>query len=139
MNSAYVSRVVDLTHPEKNLIYNKTHEQALEALKNGDLEEVRKIDGQFALVSVEGRSIRMARSIGRPIRYFIAKLEDGPCLVVGERIDAIYEHLKKEGLVLLPEFLPLPEIPDRSIPHSVIFHRWHRSRISVRSRFLGPC
>ncbi len=93
-----LSRVVDLTHPEKNIIYNMTHEEAVETVKSGDVKKIREIDGQFALISVEGKSVHMARSIGRPIRYFIAKLVDGPCLVVGERIDDIYEHLKSEGL-----------------------------------------
>ena len=93
-NHQYISRVVDLTHPEKNIIYNMSHEEAVEIVKSGDSDKIREIDGQFSLISVEGKSVHMARSIGRPIRYFIAKLEDGPCLVVGERIDAIYDHLK---------------------------------------------
>jgi len=97
-NHQYVNRVVDLTHPEKNTIYNMSHEEAVEIVRSGDIKKIRKIDGQFALISVEGKSVHLARSIGRPIRYFIAKLEDGPCLVVGERIDAIYNHLKSEGL-----------------------------------------
>lgn len=98
MNHQYIERVVDLTHPEKNVIYNMSNEEARELLRSGDPEAVRKIDGQFSLVSVEGKSIKLARSIGRPLRYFIAKLVDGPCLVVAERIDTIYEYLKKEGL-----------------------------------------
>jgi asparagine synthase (glutamine-hydrolysing) len=97
-NNQNISRVVDLTHPEKNIIYNMGHDEAVEIVRAGDTRRIRQIDGQFALVSVEGKSVHMARSIGRPIRYFIAKLEDGPCLVVGERIDAIYDHLKSEGL-----------------------------------------
>jgi asparagine synthase (glutamine-hydrolysing) len=40
----------------------------------------------------------MARSIGRPIRYFIAKRPSGPELVIAERIDVIFNYLKKEGL-----------------------------------------
>jgi len=98
MNHQYIERVVDLTHPENNVIYNMTNDEAREILKSGDAEAVRKIDGQFALLSTEGKTIRMARSIGRPMRYFIAKLVDGPCLVVAERIDAIYDYLKQEGL-----------------------------------------
>ncbi len=97
-NFQYISRVVDLTHPEKNVIYNMSHEEAVEIVKSGDAKKIREIDGQFALISVHEKSVHMARSIGRPVRYFIAKLEDGPCLVVGERIDAIYNHLKFEGL-----------------------------------------
>jgi len=98
MNSQYVSRVVDLTNPEKNVIYNMTHEEAVNIVRSGDVDAVRKIDGQFSLISVEGKTIRMARSIGRPIRYFIAKRQAGPNLIIAERIDVIYDYLKKEGL-----------------------------------------
>jgi asparagine synthase (glutamine-hydrolysing) len=98
MNNKYVSNVTDLTNPEKNVIYNMTHEEAVNIVKEGDVNAVRSIDGQFSLVSVEGKTIRMARSIGRPIRYFIAKRPEGPELVIAERIDVIYNYLKKEGL-----------------------------------------
>jgi asparagine synthase (glutamine-hydrolysing) len=94
----YVSKVIDLTNPEKNVIYNMTHEEAVSVVKSGDVQAVRKIDGQFSLVSVEGKTIRMARSIGRPLRYFIAKRAVGPQLVIAERIDVIYDYLKKEGM-----------------------------------------
>lgn len=98
MNSQYVNKVIDLTNPEKNVIYNMTNEEAVEIVKSGDAEAVRKIDGQFSIVSVEGKTIRMARSIGRPIRYFIAKRPEGPNLIIAERIDIIFDYLKKEGL-----------------------------------------
>ena len=78
MNHQYIERVVDLTHPEKNVIYNMTNEEAREILRSGDAEAVRNIDGQFSLVSVEGKTIRLCRSIGRSLRYFLAKLVDGP-------------------------------------------------------------
>jgi asparagine synthase (glutamine-hydrolysing) len=98
MNHEYVNRVVDLTDPGKNVIYNMTKEEAVELVRAGDAEGVRNIDGQFALVAVEGKTIRMARSIGRPLRFFIAKLKEGPCLVLAERIDTIFNWLKQEGL-----------------------------------------
>jgi len=98
MNNQYVNNVVDLTIPEKNVIYNMTHEEAVNIVRSGNVDAVRTIDGQFSLVSVEGKTIRMARSIGRPIRYFIAKRPAGPELVIAERIDVIYNYLKKEGL-----------------------------------------
>ncbi len=98
MNHEYVNRVVDLTDPKKNIIYNMSMEEAVEFVRNDDAEGVRGIDGQFALVAVEGKTIRMARSIGRPLRFFIAKLKAGPCLVLAERIDTIYKYLEKEGL-----------------------------------------
>lgn len=98
MNNQYVSKVVDLTNPEKNVIYNMTLEEAVNIVRSGDVEAVRKIDGQFSIISVDGKTIRMARSIGRPIRYFIAKRPEGPQLVIAERIDVIFDYLKKEGL-----------------------------------------
>ncbi len=98
MNSMYVSKVVDLTNHDKNIIYNMSHEEAVKVVKSGKVEAVRQIDGQFALISVEGKTIRMARSIGRPLRYFIAKQAVGPQLVVAERIDTIFDYLKKEGM-----------------------------------------
>jgi len=93
-----VSRVVDLMDPDKNEIYNMSVEEARKVILTEDPELIRKIDGQFALVAVDGKTVRIARSIGRPIRYFIAKLSEGPCLILAERIDTIYNYLKKEGL-----------------------------------------
>ena len=94
----YVSKVVDLTNHDKNIIYNMSYDEAVEVVKSGDVEAVRNIDGQFSLVSVEGKTIRMARSIGRPLRYFIAKRAVGPQLVIAERIDTIFDYLKEEGM-----------------------------------------
>jgi asparagine synthase (glutamine-hydrolysing) len=98
MKKEYLSRIVDLTCPEKNVIYNMTHDDAAAAVRSGDTDAVRKIDGQFALVTIEGKTVRIARSISRPVRYFIAKQKDGPCLIAAERIDDIYRFLLKEGL-----------------------------------------
>lgn len=98
MNNHYAEKVVDLTNPEKNVIYNMTHEEAVNIIRSGDAGAVRKIDGQFSIVAVEGKTVRMARSIGRPIRYFIAKRPDGPNLIIAERIDTIFDYLKREGL-----------------------------------------
>jgi len=98
INHENVNRIVDLTDPEKNIIYNMSQDEAVELVRSGDSKAVRKIDGQFALFAVEGKTIRMARSIGRPLRFFIAKLKAGPCLVLAERIDTIYNYLKQEGL-----------------------------------------
>jgi len=98
MEDKHVSQVTDLTNPEKNVIYNMAHEEAVNILKSGNVEAIRKIDGQYCLISVDGKSVRMARSIGRPIRYFIAKRPHGPELIIAERIDVIFDYLKKEGM-----------------------------------------
>src|SRR5207253_841469 len=56
------------------------------------------IDGSFALLARDGKTVRMARSLDRPLRYFLAKRKEGPALIVADRIDAIYNYLKAQGL-----------------------------------------
>lgn len=94
----YVADFVNLLDAGENYIFNMSAEDAEEALVSGDPEQVRAIDGQFALVKKVGRQVFMARSIGRPMRYFLAKREAGPMLIVAERMDEIYNHLKKLDL-----------------------------------------
>lgn len=93
-----IERVVDLTDPSRNVIYNMSVDEARAVVASGDAEAVRRIDGDFALVAVNGVHVRMARSIGRPLRYFIAKRAAGPALIAADRIDAIYRHLQAERL-----------------------------------------
>ncbi len=94
----YVERVVDLTEPDANQIFNFTLEEARAHLLTGKPDAVRGIHGSFALIAREGKTVRMARSLDRPMRYFLAKRQEGPVLIVAPRIDAIYNWLKSEGL-----------------------------------------
>jgi len=89
--------VVDLTEPATNRIYNMSIDEARERVLTGTPDAVREIDGSFALVAKSGKSVRMARSLDRPMRYFLAKRPEGPALVVAHRIDAIREWLVSEG------------------------------------------
>jgi len=93
-----IERLVDLTDPSSNTILNMTLDEARARVASGDPQQVRGIDGQFALVTKTGKIVRMARSIGQPLRYFIAKRQAGPALIVSDRIDAIAAYLKSEGL-----------------------------------------
>lgn len=97
-NHAYVERFVNLLDADANTIFNMSVEDAVCILGSGDADALRGVDGQFALVHRNGHIVRMARSIGRPMRYFLAKQVDGPCLIVAERMDEILEWLKQEGL-----------------------------------------
>jgi asparagine synthase (glutamine-hydrolysing) len=98
VDHAYVERVVDLTHPDANQIYNLTVDQARNLLLEKPAEAVRNIQGSFALLAREGKTVKMARSLDRPMRYFLAKRQEGPALVVAHRIDTIFDWLKSEGL-----------------------------------------
>jgi len=94
----YVERVVDLTDPGANQIYNMSLDDARRLLLEQPAEAVRNIEGSFALLARSGKTVRMARSLDRPMRYFLAKRSEGPALVVAPRIDAIYDWLKSENL-----------------------------------------
>jgi asparagine synthase (glutamine-hydrolysing) len=94
----YVERVVDLINPEVNQIYNLTVEEARKLLFNQPHEAVRGIHGSFALLAQSGKTVRMARSLDRPMRYFLAKRQAGPVLIVADRIDTIFDWLRSEGL-----------------------------------------
>lgn len=98
MHSEYIERVVDLTDPALNRIFNMGVEEARARVLANDAEGVRAIEGSFALLARDGKTVRMARSLDRPMRYFLAKREAGPALIVADRIDAIHEQLKREGL-----------------------------------------
>jgi asparagine synthase (glutamine-hydrolysing) len=95
---AYVGRIINLLNPNHNLLLNMDFEEASRRVQSGDAHAVREIDGQFAILTNEGQDVQMARSIGRPMRYFLAKKADGPCLYVAERISEIAEALAKDGL-----------------------------------------
>jgi asparagine synthase (glutamine-hydrolysing) len=75
-----------------------TLEEARRLLAGADPAAVRGFAGSFALVAERGEVVRLVRSLDRPLRYFLAKREDGPLLVVAERIDRIREHLASLGL-----------------------------------------
>ena len=93
----YIERLIDLTEADANDICNLSLEDARELVLKHP-KGVIQIQGSFALVAHSGKTVRMARSLDRPMRYFLAKQKAGPVLVVAHRIDAIYDWLKTEGL-----------------------------------------
>lgn len=92
------SRVVDLTDAAGNVIHNMTVDDARTLVAGGDAKAIGGIEGHFALIGRDGIHVRMARTIGRLLRYFVAKRGDGPILIAGDRIDRIHEWLKSAGL-----------------------------------------
>jgi len=94
----YVSRLVDLLDPALNTFTNLTLEDARARVLGGDAASVRAIDGSFAIVAAEGITVRMARSMDRPLRYFLAKRHEGPALYVADRIDTLHRALVADGL-----------------------------------------
>ena len=94
----YVERLVDLLDPSLNRLHGLDLDEARRRVLSGDPAAVRAIDGSFAIVAKDGITIRMARSLDRPMRYFLAKRQEGPALFVADRIDTLHRALDAEGL-----------------------------------------
>ncbi len=96
--SQHTSRLVDLLDPALNVIHNMDVAEARRRVASGNGDAVREIDGAFALVAQDGITVRIARSMDRPVRYFLAKRAAGPALFVADRIDRLHAALADEGL-----------------------------------------
>src|SRR5215212_4304998 len=94
---APVAHVVNLIPAESQRLWSLDADEARRRLLANDLEDVLRIDGSFALVAQEGERVVLARSLDRPLRYFLAKAADGPVLIVAERIDEIAAELNRRG------------------------------------------
>jgi len=97
MHEATIARILDLIPEEAQALRGTTVEAARELLLSDDPKAVLDLEGSFALFARDGEVVRMARSLDRPLRYFLAKETDGPLLVVSDRIDTIREALETEG------------------------------------------
>lgn len=98
MKHEYVERLVNLIDPQSHRLHNMNLQEATERVLSGEPDAVRQIDGSFALLAKEEKTVRMARSMDRPMRYFLAKRAEGPALIVADRMDKIADWLKAEGL-----------------------------------------
>lgn len=92
-----IARIIDLIPEETQHVRGCSLDEARRLLLSGDEREMRGIEGSFALVARAGEVVRLARSLDRPLRYFLAKQESGPMLVVSDRVDAIRAALEAEG------------------------------------------
>src|SRR3954468_17910266 len=60
------------------------------AVQRCDVARLSATDGHFAATARDGKTVRLARTIGVPLRYFVAKMYHGPFLVVATRMDEIF-------------------------------------------------
>jgi asparagine synthase (glutamine-hydrolysing) len=93
----YIAQVINLIPDRSQHLWSGDLAGARRALLAADPKSVLAIQGSFALVAQEGERVVLARSLERPLRYFLAKAADGPVLIVAERIDAIAAELKRRG------------------------------------------
>jgi asparagine synthase (glutamine-hydrolysing) len=73
-----ISRVINLISDDSQRLWSTDQSDARRRMLGGDADEVLGIDGTFALVAQEGERVVLARSLDRPMRYFLAKSTDGP-------------------------------------------------------------
>ena len=95
---AGVERLVDLVGPRGNALSGMTPDAIGEAVQAGDVTTLAGTAGHFAATARDGKTVRMARTIGVPLRYFVAKMFHGPFLVVSDRIDTLYEWCQSEKI-----------------------------------------
>ena len=93
----YVSRVVNLIPDDSQRLWTHDLAGARQSMLDGDVNAVLSLGGSFALAAQDGERIVLARSLDRPMRYFLAKAAEGPVLIVAERISAIAEELGRRG------------------------------------------
>ncbi|HEU4786888.1 MAG TPA: asparagine synthase-related protein [Gemmatimonadaceae bacterium] len=96
----YVARVINLIRPESQRLWAMTEAEGKQLVLDSEkagCDPVLQIDGSFALVAQQGERVLLARSLDRPLRYFLAKATAGPVLIVAERIDEIAQELARHG------------------------------------------
>src|SRR3972149_6890359 len=92
-----IHRVINLIGDDEQHIFNMTVDEARRLLLSDDRAAIAQVRGSFALVARAGERVRLARSLNRPLRYFLTEEREGPMLVVADRIDAIRGALQRGG------------------------------------------
>src|SRR5262245_2323657 len=93
-----VDRLVDLVGPRTSGLTGACTSDVVDALKTCDVSRLSATDGHFAAISRDGRTVRLARTLGIPMRYFVAKMYHGPFLVVATRMDAIFLWCREQRI-----------------------------------------
>lgn len=93
-----VDRLVDLVGTRTAALTGASDAQVAEWTARYDAEGLAHSDGHFAAVGRDGKTVRLARTIGIPLRYFVAKMYHGPFLVVSDRMDRIFEWCRDQRI-----------------------------------------
>ncbi len=89
---ANVERLVDLVGSRESGLVGASLLAVEEAMQKADIAKLQATDGHFAVVARDDQTVRLGRTLGLPLRYFVAKRYHGPFLVVADRIDRLYEY-----------------------------------------------
>lgn len=92
-----IAQIINLIPSDSQRLWSTSEAEARERVRDARLNDMLALDGSFALVAQDGQRVRLARSLDRPMRYFLAKAAEGPVLIVAERIDEIRRELARRG------------------------------------------
>lgn len=93
-----VERLIDLAGVRSSGLTGASPDDVAAAVRAGDVGALASTDGHLAAVGREGKTVRLARTIGLPLRYFVAKMYHGPFLVVADRLDRIFEWCQDQRI-----------------------------------------
>ena len=93
-----VDRLVDLIGIRTTALSGASTDEVARAVAHGDVERLAQTDGHLAAIGRAGSTVRLARSIGLPLRYFVAKMFHGPFLVVSDRMDRMFDWCQQERI-----------------------------------------
>ena len=93
-----IDRTVDLVGARSSGLVGAGEQDVVAAIGRCDAAALSTTDGHFAAIARDGRTVRLARTIGIPLRYFVAKMYHGPFLVVSDRIDRIFDWCQSQRI-----------------------------------------
>ena len=94
-----IAEVINLIPDSSQQLRGISADQARTQMLSADPKQFgESVAGSYALVARDGQRVVLARSLDRPMRYFLAKVIDGPLLIVAERIDQIRDWLLAKGM-----------------------------------------
>jgi asparagine synthase (glutamine-hydrolysing) len=93
-----VDRLIDLVGPRTTALSGASEDDVVSAVGRCDAAALGATDGHFAVTARDGKTVRLARTIGIPLRYFVAKMYHGPFLVVAERMDQIFAWCREQRI-----------------------------------------
>src|SRR5688500_10113554 len=93
-----IDRTVDLVGAQTSGLTGATDRDVVAAIRRCDTAALGATDGHFAAIARDGRTVRLARTIGLPLRYFVAKMYHGPWLVVSDRMDRIFDWCEAQRI-----------------------------------------
>lgn len=93
-----VERMVDLVGLQGSGLTGSSLADVGAAIQSGDVQTLAHTDGHFGGAARDGQTVRLARTMGLPLRYFVAKMFHGPFLVVSDRIDSLFNWCAKQKI-----------------------------------------